>query len=182
MIDQSLLSGIASHFNRLAKQIERLTFESEMKARIPFSAIHKNCLEEHMKELQAWVKSSPTRTSYIYRISTEDSTSCKQFYDAFSHAKSTKHEERAYARIHKESNIFYVGSSSSLMSRFKQHLGMGHKDTYAMHINRWIPDIEGELQIQVWRFSADVPAEVIQAVEDGLWSESNPMFGRKGAR
>jgi hypothetical protein len=39
---------------------------------------------------------------------------------------------------------------------------MGHKDTYAMHINRWLPDIEGELQIQVWRFSADVPAEVIQ--------------------
>jgi hypothetical protein len=56
MIDQSLLSGIASHFNRLAKQIEKLTFESEMKASIPFSAIHKNCLEEHMKELQAWVK------------------------------------------------------------------------------------------------------------------------------
>ncbi|WP_281687306.1 hypothetical protein [Pseudomonas citronellolis] len=69
-----------------------------------------------------------------------------------------------------------AGSTSA--RRIKQHFGYGSADIYAVQLCHWLPEaLEGRLELQVWRFAADIPSTVIQEIEDGLWRQQ-PMFGR----
>ncbi|WP_137823019.1 GIY-YIG nuclease family protein [Pseudomonas sp. D(2018)] len=182
MIDQTLLTQIAANLSALAARIEGASVESCRTLSLPFAAIREGYPRDGLAGLDDWAESAQAGAQYIYRIAVSEQVARDTLHAAFRDAKDQKLGGRAYARLHQASHMLYVGSSSALMSRLKQHLGFGPKGTYAMQICHWLPAIEGDLKIQVWRFAADVPKEVIQAIEDGLWAASSPMFGRQGAR
>ncbi len=182
MIDQTLLTQIAANLSALAARIEGASVESGRTLSLPFAAIREGYPRDGLAVLHDWAGSAQAGAQYIYRIAVSEQVASETLHAAFRDAKDKKLGNRAYARLHHVSRTLYVGSSSSLMSRLKQHLGFGPKGTYAMQICHWLPAIDGALQIQVWRFAEDIPREVVQAIEDGLWAASNPMFGRQGAR
>lgn len=177
MIDKNLLGQIAQRLHSLAKDVETAAVEGVHTVSIPLQAIRDGYPAEQLAELNKW---SSARAPYIYKFSVNDDV-YKNLYQAFSNAKKDKQIDRAFARLNAESPLLYVGSSQSLNSRIKQHLGFGAKGTYAMQICHWLPKLEGELHIQAWKFGANTQKSVVQAIEDGLWAASSPMFGRQGA-
>lgn len=102
--------------------------------------------------------------------------------EVFSEAKSAKKNGRAYPRLNSESSYFYVGSSEKVSQRLRQHLGYGYKDTYALQLAHWANSFPLELEFNCAKYQAGLSREVYQALEDTLWEEMSPMFGRKGAK
>lgn len=178
MLTPSTLTDIAGNLRDLADYVERTAIDSRHEVRIPFSEIRRGYPVQALATLKAW---SFSEARYIYQFSVEHEVS-KELHDAFKEAKETRKNDRAYCRLNPASPLLYVGSSANLDSRIKQHLGFGNKGTYAMQLCHWLPEREGMLRIQAWRFSKEIDGAVVQAIEDGLWASNKPMFGRQGAR
>lgn len=95
-------------------------------------------------------------------------------FEAFSDYKQTK--ARACARRNAPSNVLYVGSSiTGLKKRISEHLGDGSASTYALQLKHWF---KGTHQVTVKVY--DVPAAVLQIVEDALAHKLRPAFGKMG--
>src|SRR5471030_3340809 len=84
--------------------------------------------------------------------------------------------ERACAKLNAPSNVMYVGSSTTgIKKRIEQHVGQGHKATYALHLSHWF---NGKYKITVWQY--DVSDEVLQIIEDDISDRKKPAFGKQG--
>lgn len=93
---------------------------------------------------------------------------------AFSHYR--KNKERACAKLNAPSSVLYVGSSTTgVRKRIEQHLGLGNKGTYALHLSHWF---RGKYKITVRQY--DVSVEVLQIIEDDLSDSLKPAFGKQG--
>lgn len=178
MISPSTLIDIAGNLRDLANHVERTAIDSLHEVSVTFSDIRTGYPTQTLAGLKAWSSSS---ARYIYQFSVEDDQ-VEDLHSAFKGAKETKKNDRAYCRLNTASRLLYVGCSSDLDSRIKQHLGFGNKGTYAMQLIHWLPECEGVLRIQAWRFDKEIDNAVVQAIEDGMWSANKPMFGRQGAR
>ncbi len=111
--------------------------------------------------------------SAIYIIK-EINGNTTQTFNEFEKYKKTK--QRACAKLNKPSSTMYVGSSTTgLKNRIKQHLGEGHKRTYALHLSEWFKG-DYEITIQVYNQSP----EVLQIIEDGISYDLKPAFGKTG--
>lgn len=96
-------------------------------------------------------------------------------FAAFSDFKRTK--ARACARLNAPSPVLYVGSSTTgLKKRIADHMGDGCASTYALHLKHWF---QGTCEVTVKVY--DVPAAVLQILEDALAHELKPAFGKMGA-
>lgn len=190
MINQFFLKETANKLRKLADRIEQINFDEIEKYNtisISFAEIDTPKAEEVCNVLSSWGKKNKgSRYLYIIQATSEtDINKCHQTYENAKKENKNKKGGRAYARLNKnkDSNVFYVGSSSSLSSRIEQHLGLSKsKGTYALQAQHWLKGISGELIITIWRFPASIGQDVIQAVEDGLWEKCKPMFGRRGAK
>jgi len=110
----------------------------------------------------------------IYIIEEIDGNPEKTF-SSFSRYKEKK--ERKCAKLNAPSEVMYVGSSTTgVKKRIEQHMGQGHKDTYALHLSYWF---EGTYKVTVRQY--DVSDEVLQIIEDDLSDRLKPAFGKKGA-
>ena len=97
----------------------------------------------------------------------------KTFKD-FSRYKGKK--ERSCSRLNSPSNVMYVGSSTTgVRKRIEQHIGDGHKDTYALHLKHWF---KGKCKITIKQY--DEIKDVLQIIEDDLSDKLRPAFGKKG--
>lgn len=80
------------------------------------------------------------------------------------------------------SRTVYVGSSRKVKQRLPQHLNDCAAGTYALKMQRWCPNVENSLSVEVTVVRGDLDAALVQDLEDALWTRSRPMFGRFGAR
>lgn len=101
---------------------------------------------------------------------------------AFANAKAHEENDRAYPRLNTKGHNFYVGSSQSIAKRFKEHLGYGSSRTYALQLIHWARHLGLELEFVCAKYPDETPASVIQVLEDTLWRELKPMFGRMGSK
>lgn len=182
MMDKHALQQFADDLCRLAAEVQASTIESTYALSIPFTEVLAGHPGASMTQLQQWVTAAKAGSQYIYQFSVDDASSTDELFQAFNKAKADKKNGRAYARSHTASTVLYVGSSGALMARLKQHLGYGPNGTYAMQLCHWLPPAHGTLTINIWRFPTGMKRAVIQAIEDGYWSQQQPMFGRQGAR
>lgn len=112
-------------------------------------------------------------TQAIYIIEQVDGDPKKTFRD-FSLFKQLK--ARSCSRQNSPSQVMYVGSSITNPSkRISEHLGKGHKATYALHLEHWF---EGKYRIKIKVY--DVPREILQIIEDDLSDALKPAFGKQG--
>jgi hypothetical protein len=142
-------------------------------------------LDETFKSISAWeVKGS----SYIYLLRAKvPSAGVAQIRAAFESAKHGRLGARAYARLNPQdpspSNpVLYVGSSAAITSRIRQHLGYGVPSTFALHLAFWAQALELPLALTIARFPPSVGPTLIGPLEDTLWDDLNPLFGRKGRK
>ncbi len=106
---------------------------------------------------------------------------------AFLEAKTTKRGKRAYSKHNNIRNgLLYVGSSQSiyLVARIKNHLGIGSRTVYSMHIREWLPrDLKCNIVINVSQ--VNIPnnniklVKMLELVEQGLWDANKPLFGKR---
>ncbi|OZA80416.1 MAG: hypothetical protein B7X64_06105 [Halothiobacillus sp. 39-53-45] len=109
----------------------------------------------------------------IYTIEEIDGNP-EQTFLAFSRYKETK--ERACAKLNAPSKVMYVGSSTTgVKKRIEQHIGQGHKSTYALHLDKWFT---GRYKITIRQY--DVSDKVLQIIEDDLSDKLKPAFGKQG--
>lgn len=109
----------------------------------------------------------------IYMIEEVDGDPEKTFID-FSMYKQLK--ARACPKLNAPSPVIYVGSSTTgIKNRIEQHIGNGHKGTYALHLSHWF---KGQHRITFKVY--DVPIEVLQIIEDALSHDLAPAFGKQG--
>jgi len=185
IINNELLNELAVGLEDLAMQIRNVqTPESPKRKHFDFS-----CLSEkpkrYLDELRKWDNLTIRDSSYIYIyvITAEGGVSLSSVAEAFSRAKKENLDGRAYARMNgHESQTLYVGSSRAINKRVAEHLGFGSKHTYALHMRYWAEILEGRFSIVIYRFDDCENKKVIQAIEDGLWDQLKPMFGKQGAK
>lgn len=105
-------------------------------------------------------------------------------YDFLSNKKTEQNDTKDYPRLNpnnKGTQYLYVGRSHKLRNRIRQHLGDGYKGTYAMHMKRWLNDPNIKIELLYYKFQ-DIENSFIQALEDAMWDQLKPCFGRKGAK
>ena len=118
----------------------------------------------------------------IYVISCENGLFPGECHKLYKTKREELKGEYAFARINDTpSKTMYVGSSNSIQTRIKQHLGYGAKKTYSLQLRHWITSLEGDIDITIYQFS-EIEQQVLQLMEDALWNKLQPMFGKRGAR
>lgn len=130
-------------------------------------------------EVKKW-KGSDVAFLYFFRLTNK--VDIEKVKCAYADAKAHKTNERAYSRLMAISAYLYVGRSQNISQRLKEHLGFGAKRTYAMQLAHWAPTLRLELEFTCAKYRPDVKDEILQALEDTLWDQLKPMFGRKGKR
>ena len=121
--------------------------------------------------------------SYIYYFHCTGSPNLTLALDAFEAAKRRDRGQRAYAKVNTTSPCLYVGGSNKIASRLKQHLGYSAaKGTYSMQLLHWATSLSLDLAFTCARYDPSPTQDVLQALEDTLWDNNNPMLGRRGAR
>jgi len=136
---------------------------------------------ELFEEIATWEAAEPGR--YIYYIETDnDTTALTQLSQAFRAAREKNLSNRKYSRPSGPSQVLYVGGSSSLATRFRQHLGFGNKSVYAMQLAYWANVVDVPMRFIVARYAPTLSVEVHGALEDQLWSQLRPMMGRQGRK
>jgi hypothetical protein len=93
-------------------------------------------------------------------------------------AEYRKSTDRKCSKINKKpSTVLYVGSSTTgVKKRIEQHLGNGHKGTYALNLKHWFPPRKEKITILEY----DVSPEILQIIEDATSYDLSPAFGKSG--
>jgi hypothetical protein len=82
-----------------------------------------------------------------------------------------------------ENKIIYVGSKeNNAISRFQQHLGINinSRETYSLYLKDWWPNNK-KLIIKLYQFGSNITSDILPIIEDLMWDEYLPLFGKKGA-
>ena len=146
-------------------------------------------------------KNWPGDIPAIYRISASTEM-CAQLWNAAVSAAEQRELDAQAAKESKEEykppykmarrigyqpgqTCLYVGKSDEFTSRMREHFGSICKSTYAMHLSMWAPDSlhHAPVKIEYWPpASLNLSEPAIQALEDTMWEESSPVFGKQGPK
>ena len=132
-------------------------------------------------------------SKFIYYIQLMGNSDLDAIRKAYSDSRDRDRGKRAYARLMKNQSsvqpiaeklptCFYVGSSSNISLRLKEHLGYGAKVTFSLQLAHWTMGLDLELKFICAKYGGLVTPDVYQALEDTLWDQLQPVFGRKGRR
>ncbi len=128
----------------------------------------------------------------IYIITAEKFTLKQKFVsDKFKRLKETYGAKNYhcskinYRTINNKNNeVLYVGSKENkLYDRLSQHLGIiknSGRSTYSLYLKDWWED-HSSLTITIWNLTNAVTSDVLQIIEDSIWEELRPLFGKKGS-
>lgn len=133
----------------------------------------------YLKEVTAWAGDGKCFLYYI--DGSEDPVEIAAVETAFSAARKEPTNGRALPRHNGGSACWYVGSSQAIAKRFREHLGYGARQTYALHLRHWTPP-GVRVKFVCARYPRETPWAVLHALEDTLWETRRPMFGRQGRR
>lgn len=135
-----------------------------------------------LEAITGQVKSVPGR--YLYIFEAKRGANSGHIFKSYEKTKNQK-PQIALARINKVdsklSNVLYVGSSKTLVSRMRQHFGLGPQKTYALHMSQWAKGIQGSFRIRLMCFDQNIDDDVLQVIEDMYSKVLCPIFGRRGS-
>lgn len=175
MINLDFIHRTSNYYLRFAEKISEVQIHEKFSHELATDHIDSQNAEQLFDALN--VKSN---RRCIYVIESID-LNVKRCFSAFMDAKAER-KEYAFARMNVINDVFYVGSSLNLKSRLKNHLGLTSKKTYSLQLAQWISNIKGSLKFTVYYFKDEIEPEILQALEDALWRNLKPMFGKQGGR
>ncbi|MGB7268632.1 MAG: GIY-YIG nuclease family protein [Albidovulum sp.] len=118
----------------------------------------------------------------IYRLTVNDQDGANRLKLAFEEYVPPDGVKLARYNEVTESRTVYVGSSRTIRNRLPQHLNNCAAGTYALKMRQWCPKAENSLRVEVTVVRGELDAALVQDLEDALWKNSRPMFGKFGAR
>lgn len=134
---------------------------------------------EFVGEVKQWAKGG---NAFLYYFRLTQNTNLKRVEAPFAAAKARERKERAYARLNEQKDNLYVGSSQDIGKRILEHLGFGQSKTYSLQLAHWSQELALQIELVCARYENSTSEEVMQALEDALWNQLTPMFGRRGRR
>jgi hypothetical protein len=142
-------------------------------------------IDELLKEIPTGHTASDKDADFLYVIRIESGNLANSL-DLRNKLKTAKdgNKEYKYPQINDNRNVtetLYVGRSRTLRTRLRQHLGAKSKTVYALHLESWATAVNDTIAIDFLRFNKQDNL-VVQAIEDGLWTHLDPVFGKKGAK
>jgi hypothetical protein len=150
----------------------------------------------------------PNGCAGIYRITTDAHTAQQLWESAQAESSQRQKEAAEHKKAHpnkkhpktkikysyqmarligwqKGKTCLYVGKAENLTPRLRQHLGPLSTDTYAMHLSMWAPEVlwDAPIHIEYWSLAElQLSKPAVQALEDYIWEESAPIFGKQGPK
>ncbi len=132
-------------------------------------------------------------TPVIYRISVLSKDVQKDLISNYlSFHETNKKKQRSVDRYNTSkfnggsSLTLYVGSSSKFKSRLERHLGKGSIRTFALKINKWDNSLSYKLKVQVFKVESlndsPISQNVLELIEQEVWEEHQPVFGKKSGK
>jgi len=132
-----------------------------------------------------------TKTPTIYRFSIKSSIERRKLVNIYRDFHSiNKQKDRGKDRLNvsrfndTNSETLYLGSKmKNPRSRIKQHLGNGYFRTFSLHLNKWSSGLDYQLKLQIFNIQTTIELEFqrsfIELIEQELWEEFKPIFGKK---
>lgn len=136
-------------------------------------------------EIQRWLSGEngvQPNGRAIYRISARTENGAEALVQSFAQVRGDADYALARRNHDHDGQTIYVGSSMEISSRLREHLQKAHVKTFALHLGRWCPAENHVLRVEVQAPEDDTQNEVLQDVEDALWDQYRPLFGRRGAK
>lgn len=171
---KAVTGAVANVLEARAREVAGATFAEEQTRQFPLGVG-----QAHPGEFDYKLKQGITITQGFYWIELKGVDS-DTVVSAFLRNRS---DEYKYSRFNKlgDNKALYVGRSSDLPSRLKQHVVSGPKGTYALHMSTWAHPLDGSIILHALSYP-DVSDAALQDIEDGLWDYFKPVFGRRGTR
>lgn len=159
----------------------------------PLSFTFEEINTKNRLELQNKIKLHCTdiKENLIYTISLKNSLCVNDIQAALLKYKSRNIHALSKVNLPTEEwdevgSILYVGSSkgSNYAARIKNHLGVGSKGVYSLHLTHWLPEISNP-GIVIRTFTLEEPnheynnINLLEIIEQGFWDELKPMFGKR---
>jgi hypothetical protein len=121
----------------------------------------------------------------VYAINLVSSDGYNEVKSSFTKAKTALADYK-FAQVNKAadcegSNCLYVGKSLKTGSRLGEHLGLGHRSTFAIRLVEWAHELSGKIEFEVMIFP-DATDQVLTCLEDQLAVERRPILGRRGSK
>ena len=160
-------------------QLRTVEFGEKITEKFSLREIREAATSDYIKD-RLRVESS---TVSIYTITVDKNETLQGIVDAFPRDRARR--EFSLPRINpydRDSKTIYVGSSERTRSRLREHLWRGAHQTYALHLNRWCPDLEGSVVVSIQPIIGPVTRQVRQDLEDALWRKLKPLYGKSGGR
>ena len=180
-------SGAAADLRALADHLESTVAIGEFCSDFRLEDLQdETCISRFVSSVTDWER-EVRDARYLYSFSVSDTDLARRCRAALARARLRNVGNRRFSRLNvdqENSSCLYIGSSKSLTSRIRQHLGLVHRGTYAMQMTHWQPEqpLEGVVSFKATRFPGDTDAAILQALEDKLWQTERPLLGRMGAR
>lgn len=132
-------------------------------------------------DLKELAKSLPIKGKFIYYFTTNQQLEVSNLFREFIAIKTDIKFARYNGHELEKCQSLYVGSSSSLRKRFREHCGLSSKQTYALKFRNWMTADNVEIQFHYFQLS-NVTQDILQNIEDGLWKTMLPVFGKLGGK
>jgi len=124
-----------------------------------------------------------TEPNYLYVIRTDltDPSKLRGLYSTFKKKNKETHKLSSVNSVSEKpfEGVLYVGSSASLNTRIKQHLGQTGKKVYSLQLKEWKPDKLEKVWINIIPIT-DQFTDALYHLENALWDHYQPIFGKKG--
>jgi len=125
-------------------------------------------------------KDLPLKGMFLYYFSINNSELIFKDFQLFRNGKTSDTKLTKLNEGNKGSKYLYVGSSNSIKRRFNEHCGKAHDKTYALKLSKWLKHASSEIKFNYVEVIG-VKQIILQHLEDALWRELKPMFGKSGA-
>lgn len=83
------------------------------------------------------------------------------------------------------SECLYVGSSTTnFHTRIKNHFGVMGIRVYSLHLSKWDKNMDYQIELETYQVKTKTKEEilerfVVEILEQQIWDELKPVFGKK---
>lgn len=181
ILDRALIGQARRRLLARGRVLRVVEFGEEVQETFTLEQIREGAAETGIMEwLSREVWRYPLTQPAIYVIAADSIETANQIAQAFPQVRDFSGPR--FNNGHGDSRTLYVGSSEEIRPRLKQHLWRASRTTYAVNLALWCPEGDGGITVKVQPILGDPSREIRQDIEDTLWQQLMPRFGKPGGR
>lgn len=179
MITDDVLAACGRELRKRADAMTKVRFLGAVPLQFTFREISGDFPRGHLQKLLKERGLDPGGQA-IYQIDIENAEARTQVLRDF--GRRPRDFNIAQDNTGRNSLTLYLGSSHKIAGRLREHLQQASTKTYAMHLKRWLQPSGHMLTVRVQAPRQRIDARLLQDIEDTLWDQAQPLFGKRGGR